>query len=82
MGFLLWKIIKQNPYWKNNSLICGALDLKKSQKHKNKFTLSFVGTSNTEMTEFYSNYKFDIPKIEGKLSKNEILAIFIEWLRS
>ena len=82
LGLPLWKIIKKNDFWINKSAMICALGLKKSTTQRSNYILSFVGSSNEEMTDFYSDCHSDIKKIDGNLPKPQLMNIFTEWIQN
>lgn len=73
-----WYVRNNLPYFKNRNFAYAALS---SSKGKGGFTVSFVGTTNNELTEVFSSYIIKVQK-RDRIDGTHLLNWFCNWLKA
>lgn len=79
VGAVPWEVERRHEYFKNRTLMYGALSISKGEK--GGYTLAFVGTINSECTKVFSACKYGI-KDKENIPAKEFEEMFINWAKS
>lgn len=66
IGLALWSVVPKHPFWKNKSIIYGALSLSTNKKLKYS-TLGFNGTYSRDLTKVFTSLKTGLNQDKDKI---------------